>query len=88
MDLCSDTPWSPTRGAADLIAYAHSAGPRFRERGLKGRGSKIRQKPTPNPPKTDFWTSEMTFFDFFKVVGKNILFTIFFVFGGKISMEK
>ena len=25
--LGSDTPWSPTRGAADSIAYAHSAGP-------------------------------------------------------------
>ena len=33
-----------------------------------------------NPCKINFWTSEMTFFDFFKLVGKSILFTFFFLF--------
>ena len=32
------------RPRADLIAYAHSAGPGLEENGLKGCGSEIRQK--------------------------------------------
>ena len=37
-NLWSDTPCSPTRGAADSIVYAHSAGPKSLNCGIVGCG--------------------------------------------------
>ena len=74
-DAASRGPGGGRRGGPWRLAAPLRPGWAHRQIGESG------QNTTPNPPKTDFWTSEMTFFDFFKLVGKSILFTIFFVFG-------